>query len=274
MRSGLPASLRWASVEVGAFSQGPPSTPPPPNAPHIPPQGPSPAMGPHLGPVHGPLYQGHPSHARGQEFERVRKGVPLQALDVKRYEIPQPSAAHRSDVGKWREAVDNAHAQVCGGVTAECSARGRRACARVCLHMCVCECVAGRVCACLRARACVCAPVCPTSFEAHAWPCAGPAPGDVCARLRVRVRVRVCVTGADCLRGPCGTEKGAMPLSSAASRGTGTRTIDSCACACDFRVGYASPSSSEPPPKNSYFKTATQSPGVEDCHPSTGMSRP
>nr|WJH19496.1 Spliceosome-associated protein SPF 27 [Euglena gracilis] len=47
-----------------------------------------------------------------QEFERVRKGAPLQALDTRRYEIPQPPAAGRADVGKWREAVSNAYAQL------------------------------------------------------------------------------------------------------------------------------------------------------------------
>eukprot|EP01012_Entosiphon_sulcatum_P018607 TRINITY_DN2335_c0_g1_i1.p1 TRINITY_DN2335_c0_g1~~TRINITY_DN2335_c0_g1_i1.p1 ORF type:complete len:214 (+),score=51.56 TRINITY_DN2335_c0_g1_i1:25-666(+) len=46
------------------------------------------------------------------EFDRVARGERLQALDMRRYEIPAPSGAAASDVARWREATENCQAQI------------------------------------------------------------------------------------------------------------------------------------------------------------------
>jgi pre-mRNA-splicing factor SPF27 len=46
------------------------------------------------------------------EFERLAARQPMEMLSMKRYELPQPAAAQRNDLGAWQESVDNSMAQL------------------------------------------------------------------------------------------------------------------------------------------------------------------
>ena len=46
------------------------------------------------------------------EMERIAQHQPMEMLSMRRYELPQPSAAQKNDVSAWQEAVDNSMAQL------------------------------------------------------------------------------------------------------------------------------------------------------------------
>ena len=46
------------------------------------------------------------------EMERIAQRQPMEMLSMRRYELPQPSAAQKNDVSAWQEAVDNSMAQL------------------------------------------------------------------------------------------------------------------------------------------------------------------
>lgn len=46
------------------------------------------------------------------EFERLQNRQPMDMLNMKRYELPSPSAGKMTDVSSWNECVDNSLAQL------------------------------------------------------------------------------------------------------------------------------------------------------------------
>lgn len=46
------------------------------------------------------------------EMERLVARQPMETLSMKRYELPQPGAAQKNDVGAWLECVNNSVAQL------------------------------------------------------------------------------------------------------------------------------------------------------------------
>ncbi|XP_065842265.1 pre-mRNA-splicing factor SPF27-like [Oscarella lobularis] len=47
-----------------------------------------------------------------KEFERIGSNLPLEQLNMKRYELPPPSSAQRNDIRAWTESVNNSAAQL------------------------------------------------------------------------------------------------------------------------------------------------------------------
>lgn len=48
----------------------------------------------------------------GAEMERVKAGIPLNALDDIRYQLNPPPKAQSNSFAAWKEALDNAHSQI------------------------------------------------------------------------------------------------------------------------------------------------------------------
>ncbi|XP_019854314.1 PREDICTED: pre-mRNA-splicing factor SPF27-like isoform X2 [Amphimedon queenslandica] len=46
------------------------------------------------------------------EMDRLASRQPMETLSMKRYELPQPSAAQKNDVGAWQDSVSNSCAQL------------------------------------------------------------------------------------------------------------------------------------------------------------------
>ncbi len=46
------------------------------------------------------------------EFERLQNRQPMDMLNMKRYELPSPSAGKMTDISSWNECVDNSMAQL------------------------------------------------------------------------------------------------------------------------------------------------------------------
>lgn len=46
------------------------------------------------------------------EFERMQARLPLDMMNMKRYELPPPPAGKMTDVAAWNECVDNSQAQL------------------------------------------------------------------------------------------------------------------------------------------------------------------
>lgn len=47
------------------------------------------------------------------EMERMAVSQPMETINMKRYELPEPATGLRTDVEAWRNCVDNSQAQVC-----------------------------------------------------------------------------------------------------------------------------------------------------------------
>lgn len=58
------------------------------------------------------------------ELERVARGEVMQTMDLTRYRLEPPAGPAETDVQAWREAVDNAHAQL-GHQRCRCVRRAR-----------------------------------------------------------------------------------------------------------------------------------------------------
>ena len=46
------------------------------------------------------------------EFERMQNRLPMEMLNMKRYELPSPSGGKLTDVTSWNECVENSYAQL------------------------------------------------------------------------------------------------------------------------------------------------------------------
>ncbi|XP_045161716.1 pre-mRNA-splicing factor SPF27-like [Mercenaria mercenaria] len=46
------------------------------------------------------------------EFERLQTRLPMEMMNMKRYELPQPPAGKMTDVSAWNECVENSQAQL------------------------------------------------------------------------------------------------------------------------------------------------------------------
>ncbi|XP_041379007.1 pre-mRNA-splicing factor SPF27-like [Gigantopelta aegis] len=46
------------------------------------------------------------------EFERLQSRLPMEMMNMKRYELPTPTAGKMTDVSAWMECVENSHAQL------------------------------------------------------------------------------------------------------------------------------------------------------------------
>ncbi|XP_057303233.1 pre-mRNA-splicing factor SPF27-like [Hydractinia symbiolongicarpus] len=47
-----------------------------------------------------------------QEFDRISNRQPMELLSMKRYELPQPAAAQKTDLSAWSECLKNSMAQL------------------------------------------------------------------------------------------------------------------------------------------------------------------
>ncbi|KAK9806831.1 hypothetical protein WJX72_004086 [[Myrmecia] bisecta] len=63
-----------------------------------------------LPPVPVLRFQDHP--VLQHEYNRVKAGQPMAALDTTRYRLDPPPLARRNDVAAWKQALDNAHSQL------------------------------------------------------------------------------------------------------------------------------------------------------------------
>ena len=46
------------------------------------------------------------------EMERINNNQPMDTINMKRYELPEPATGLKADVDAWRLSVENSHSQV------------------------------------------------------------------------------------------------------------------------------------------------------------------
>ncbi|KAL6756456.1 Pre-mRNA-splicing factor SPF27 [Haematococcus lacustris] len=63
-----------------------------------------------LPPVPAPSFAG--SSVLCNEYERVKSGQPMAAIDTSRFRLDPPAASKRNDLAAWKAALDNAHSQL------------------------------------------------------------------------------------------------------------------------------------------------------------------
>ena len=59
-----------------------------------------------------PNYNQFETEIMKTEFERMQSRLPMDMLNMKRYELPPPPAGKMTDISAWNEAVDNSQAQL------------------------------------------------------------------------------------------------------------------------------------------------------------------